>query len=542
MRVTGRIIVAISALASVQAHANDKTDFATCDGRVHPGKQDDGMRGLAGVSRWEFSANAQNETIAACTRALSSPRLLSTQSLRRAHLLRARAAARLRAGDTRDGIADLDLAEAAAASLATNTFYQRSMGTSLTLLRAIALAQSGDTAGAVPLANAAIAARPYSLQVQQAAATVLQTGRASGGVSSSPWSSAARLDPESAVTALLHEAEIGNFPAVVAMSQALATEWPTEKLSPTAFAVRTRAAAQLAMILLPKLHAAYARAATGDAEGARRDLTDVRTHITALRPEATAANVDAVGGPTYSQLDKFVDLHAHQIEARIAVTEKRPADALAALIATPMPRNAASAELLTALKAALPADKAALIPDATPFMADAAKERLSELAGAIPNALIAPETPRSVIDYSRARPDILRALVAGAFSMGTSLLGGIGRTDGFRSTNNPDGTIKVEFIGNTPSPALVQEMTLLRAAEITRAAGKPSFVIVKRADYSRRMATTQYGMEISSVPTGFKSELTIRCLETGQESARALDAVGIIDALGPIYYEAGKTV
>ena len=122
--------------------------------------------------------------------------------------------------------------------------------------------------------------------------------------------------------------------------------------------------------------------------------------------------------------------------------------------------------------------------------------------------------------------------------MGTTLLGGIQRTDGFRSTPNTDGTVKVEFIGNTPSAPLVQEMTLLRAAELTRAAGKPAFVIVDRTDYTRTLNTTRYGMTISSVPTGFKTEMVVRFVDAGIQSERALDATHVIDALGPYYYQA----
>ena len=89
-----------------------------------------------------------------------------------------------------------------------------------------------------------------------------------------------------------------------------------------------------------------------------------------------------------------------------------------------------------------------------------------------------------------------------------------------------------------PSAALVEEMTLLRAAEVMRAAGKTNFVIVERKDYSRRLVSSQYGVETSSVPTGFKTELVIRPIDAAADATGALDAVAIIDALGPLYYEA----
>jgi hypothetical protein len=80
-------------------------------------------------------------------------------------------------------------------------------------------------------------------------------------------------------------------------------------------------------------------------------------------------------------------------------------------------------------------------------------------------------------------------------------------------------------------------MTLLRAAEIARAAGKAAFIIVNRHDFSRMLTTTQYGQEISRIPTGFKTELTIRLIDAPSAAEHALDAVKIIDALGPLYYE-----
>ena len=48
---------------------------------------------------------------------------------------------------------------------------------------------------------------------------------------------------------------------------------------------------------------------------------------------------------------------------------------------------------------------------------------------------------------------------------------------------------------------------------------------------------TQYGMEISRLPTGYKTELEVRFLEAGDQSPFAIDTVNVITALGPLYYE-----
>lgn len=532
----GAFLLALGVVVAVPAQASDKKDFEACDGRVHPAKQSDGMRGEAPQGMFP-TTTSPNVTIAACTRALASPRLLPGQSLRRAHLLRARAAAELKSGDTAKALADLDLAEAATPNLVADPFYNRSMAVSLKLLRAIALAHSGDLDGAMPLARAASEARPYSLQVQQAAAAILQAGRPVGTASPSPWTPMARLAPKLANTAVMREAEIGNFAAVRAMRPAVQIEWPTTPLQPLALLAQGGDSTDLLSNVVVSLHLAYADAAAGDSARARSGLEEVRAKISASRPvpNEKASGLE-FGANLWSALDRYIEVRGRQIDARIAVAEARPADAIAALVAAPMPRDAATIELLTALKTAAAANQT-MVPDVTPFSSELAATRKKELLAAIPSALLAPETPRAVVDYERARPNILGALVGGALSLGTSLLGGIDRTDGFRTTDKPDGTIQVEFIGNTPSATLVQEMTLLRAAEVARSKGKPGFVIVERQDFARRLNTMRYGATISSVAQGFKTELTIRCVDAGVEPERALDAVAIIDSLGPLYYE-----
>lgn len=538
----GGALFALGALAAMPAWASDKADFEACDGRTHPGKQDDGMRGEASQMFFGGRIDIPVQVVSACTRALASPRLLPGQSLRRAHLLRARAAAYLRGGDAAKALADLDQAEAAVAGLAGNRFHQRSMGVSFLLLRALARAQSGDLTGAIPLAQAASAARPYSLQVQEVTAAILQAARPIGTASPSPWLAAGRLSPNSAAMALMKDADVGNFAGVLAIQPRVRIEWPGAAVTtPTGLMGFGGGEAPIVSNMIVSLHVAYARAATGDPAGARRDLAAVRAHIAAARPAPGAGILLEFQGATWNALDRYLDARAHQIDARIAVAEGRPTEAIGALVATPLPQDAITLDLLTALKAATPPKDAGLVPDIAPFVKGLAATRTKGLSDMVPRTLLAPETPRSVVDYERARPNILGALVGGALSMGTSLLGGINRTDGFRTTENPDGTTKVEFIGNTPSAALVQEMTLLRAAEVARAAGKPGFVIVERKDFSRRMRTTRGGMEISNVATGFKTELTIRCVDAGAEPDRALDAVAIIDSLGPLYYEEKKT-
>ncbi|HEY0027165.1 MAG TPA: hypothetical protein VGC35_04790 [Allosphingosinicella sp.] len=524
------------------ALASDKQDFAACDGRAHPGKQSDGMRGEPSRPSYTLAlpGRSLSGNISACDRALASPRLLPGQTLRRAHLLRARAAAHLQSGDAAKALADLDLAEAAAGAGARgDRFHKRSMGVSLDLLRAMAHAYEGDGARSAALARAAMAERPYSSQVQQLGTEILHvSGPQNGAGARVDWTPAMRLDPAAAALALLLEGQAGNFKEVLALRPSVTLDWPEK--APPAFMLLGGGSEgmKLMQALLVSYQTAYAHAATGGTAQAKAELDEIRSRIRALQPAETPGKVAA--GPAAPNLavllEQGLSAKTKQVEARIAVAEGRYGDAIATLVGASLPKDAATVELLQALKSQAPAKDAALVPEASGFVGDGLAERRQVLARLSGRALITPETPRAVVDYEKSRPNILGAVVGGAFSLGTSLLGGIDRLDGFRSTANADGTTKVAFVGNTPSALLVQEMTLLRAAEVTRAAGKPAFVIVERNDYARSMRTTQGGVEISNVPTGFKSEMNIRFLDAVGQSPRALDALAVIDSLGPLYY------
>lgn len=531
-------LLAMGMLMAVPAEASDKQSFPNCDGRMQPGRQGDGMRGEAGNGPFAPRITFPFNVVSACTQALASPRLLPTQTLRRVHLLRARAEAYLRADNPTKALADLDLAEATAEGLAEDRFYQRSMGASLKLLRALVLARSGNLTDAVPLARAAMEARPYSSQVQYIGAAILQVARSIGEKTPSPWTQVIGLNPGMGIVAISREAEVGNFAGVLALAPAVSINWPVSPIRQRpAHYPQTMGNEQLFMAVVSGLHIAYARAAAGDVAGARRDVADVRAKVAEARTpifpvdEKPPLNLSS----TDTAINRYVDIRTRMIEARILVAERRYDDAISAIVGASIPRDAAMLELFAALSAIVPAKKTVTLPDMAPLREEISQKQAENLNDISSLAMIAPETPRAVIDYEKARPNILGALIGGAVSFGTSLLGGISRTDGFQSVENADGTTKVEFIGNTPSEALVQEMTLLRAAEIARAAGKPAFVIVDRQDFTRRLVSTQYGTEISSSPAGYKTALTIRFADAG--APRALNATTIIDALGPYYYE-----
>lgn len=94
--ISGAILLGLASAA--QAGVSD--DFAACDGRMKPKGSDDGMRGEAAIKPWQSwgTGKGPQAVIAACDRMLVHPNLKPAQVVRRAHMLRARAAAKLERG------------------------------------------------------------------------------------------------------------------------------------------------------------------------------------------------------------------------------------------------------------------------------------------------------------------------------------------------------------------------------------------------------------------------------------------------------------
>ena len=84
----GLALAMAMAVAPPPASASESQDFQGCDGRMKPGRRDDGMRDETSNSGFGFLGVTDAKIQS--TRALASTLLLPTQKLRRAHLLRAR--------------------------------------------------------------------------------------------------------------------------------------------------------------------------------------------------------------------------------------------------------------------------------------------------------------------------------------------------------------------------------------------------------------------------------------------------------------------
>ncbi|KTE01094.1 hypothetical protein ATE68_18985 [Sphingopyxis sp. H038] len=536
-------LVALALGITVSAHAGVSEDFSECDGLKKPKSSDDGMRGEATFPSYRFSGrDAPSQTLAACDRVLESGKLLPEQTLRRAHVMRARAAAKLELGDAAGALADIDAAQEAGKAYAGDFFYDRSMGVSLDLLRALALNETGERKAALALAEAAAAKRTYALEVQRVAG-MLRAANGDKPADPTIWQGLARIDPATRGIFSQLASQSGDLAELAASAGTPSVAMPE---APSLKAIMTNGG-NIAPLLSEwsapvrgAMTKAYALAAHGQPAAARAWVEATRAALDAARPAGNSQGEAGKQAPKdivtllveMARAEHFKPL-ADLVDARIAIAEGRLADAAAALQGKQLRATPVTEEFHAAYAAARSAS-ALSAPDLPP-LGPAAKRGPARLSGMADDLLIRPESQRKLIDYEKSRPNILGALVGAAFSMGTTLLGGIDRTAGFRSTPNDDGSIKVEYTGNTTSGPVVQEMTLLRAAELAREAGKSHFHVVGRNDYQRYLTQTMNGVPMNRTLTGYKTELTIRLL--GEGEADALDAVAVIDALGPVYYE-----
>jgi hypothetical protein len=552
----GSALLALACTAATPAHAGNKQMFADCDGLAKPGKSEDGLAG-GSVDVDRLVDRQTDAMIAACTAALQSPDLLPTQALRRAHLMRARASAYLRAGDSVNALADLDSAQAATAAFANDALYQRSMGLSLDLMRALAHQSAGNRADAAALVRSASLKRPYALEVQRVAAHILIDGDADAATLDTIWSGLTRLEPSAPLLELLGRASIGDYRSVIALKTRLSPT-PAQDAPLASSTDRLGRMMALRSDFALALAVAYARAATGDAAAARHDLAAIRTRFAALSdapppaPPLAPATTNTKPKPDplaniqvaiMSELAQRMKIEGERIELRTMVTEGQAPQALARLqpIAQDLPGDAATVELVQSLRDRLSPAEADKLPPVILPLAILDLARRQQLNQMLSLAMLTPQTAGSIAGYRKSRPNILGALVGGALSMGTSLLQGVNRTDGFRVTPNADGTVSVDITIPTLSQADVKEMALLQAAQVTRQAGKTAFVIVRRQDFIRQLTTTQYGMTLSSVPTGYKTTMTIRFAEPDAKEDRLFNAGAVIDALAPVFDGEGGT-
>jgi hypothetical protein len=505
--------------------------YRGCDGYGAASREGDGMTSYATVlfifspPNWGNTAQSAAELgtqgIGDCDAALSE--LSEHHWMRKVSLLRARAMHRLETGDATGALADLDLATAAAATH-DDPLYARSLGLGVKLTRAYALRLKGDQAGADALAAEALQARPYSRQVS--VDVLLAVGLAGNtDVRRTALHSLVRLAPgtaelvfEQSFDAMMFDDAVALYPAMLAApSQHGAQEG------------RSAVARRAGMY-------AYALAALGRNDEARAALAAARQ--TSTMPSMTAAPNAPDGADTAQGLkapsqgteaeDPALKAWRMAVEWRIQVSQGHTAEVLNVLHTMHLPRSAMSVDLVTALAAVVPPKVKATLPalDSLRPDTDAQPDVAARMLTTFFKTLPGPETSHNLPSLSEK---------------------------GFLDTNGASVTqagavTTITFRAGGGTLSAIEEMALLKAAELARDAGKKGIVVMNRDDTRYTLTTTYYGTPLRTDPNGFSSVLNVEFVDPAAPSDadkampwRVIDADDVYTQLEPIYRPGRKS-
>lgn len=538
--------------------AASPTYFKACDGYGSPSADGDGMTkpatALFGLIATLGSAgNTRRATpvlgaqgIAACDQALGDPRLLDRFWLRKASLLRARAIHDLAAGQTAAALADLDKAEAAALDPA-DPYYRRSLALGNQLVRAYALQRNGEADKAREIVAAVLRDRPFDRHIGLAAVAI--TGDEEAVLNGSPllWH-IARLAPKFIDRIFLNAFNHGDFPQAIALYPHLVPPLAVVDIGMRSNETRFQESRNDALTLVyraeRRARLAYALAATGRKDAARHEIEAAASALAAGTPaaipppeadaresrkdrEACARNALLVLASARAR--QAVEAWRGLVEARITLGEGRPLDADRASLA--LLRNGAALDFYQAVKRVSPNR-----PDVDAAIAQAGSKPVHEpmdekvaiklLFASLPHT----EIQKRVASYKKANSELMGYLWGGV--------------SGFKIIPDPDGaSTKIQFVGEESSASVVEEMALLRAADLAREAGKEGIVVKGRSDYERTNNTLYYGSIVRSDPNGYSTVLEVEYVDSIASSAkykavpwRVLNAQDIIDRLGPVYF------
>jgi tetratricopeptide (TPR) repeat protein len=544
-----RVPFAVILLLASPVMARESPEWTYCDFGIDP------KAGLFGTNRWlengkqtgiadnlyrnpglnfVYLPKPQMEPEAACAAALASPDLEAKDWARRVSLYEARAAHRIAAGQFEAALGDLDAARAAFPPNLDAAERARSLDIGLMFLRALALNGLGKSAEAVSLVTEAAAARPWSGQVQDYAASLLRSIPGGSAALAPIAERQFRLDATMRENRARSRQAAGDFAGAVADWQLVkpaVTEATTVYVPlPGVRIVNAPGWAVSAIDPARVGTAALAAAFAGDAATARRWLQEARA-AAAAAPEPVSKTM--AGAPTLQlpTVDKAKqdESFAHWtglVEAAIAWQQGRKAEARTAVeqIGT-IGDEAAEQQALSLIMGtppAAPSPKGRI--DARRLFA-----RLPSYEGGDMVPVANSESPGSSFLFG-ARPATKKP-------NRNSYSGSAGffKAAGFKSKpmKNGPGTT-VTFTGDASSIFSVEEMTLLRAAELAREAGKPQLLILDKRDFARSSQFTVNGSPAGgATPAGFMTELDVVFTDTQDE--RAIPVADIIAGLGPVY-------
>jgi tetratricopeptide (TPR) repeat protein len=519
------------------AEAKAPSIWVQCDGYPKPAASGVKLlRGLAAVGTLGLSGLPETfnpegrETgeagVTACQSALAELGG-SDNWLRRVTLQQGLAIHELEAKKPAEALAAVDAAVAAAGENSANLYFKRSTGVSLDILRGIALLQLGRSDEGLASVRRAAEARPWSARVKIVALSMLGIDPIVEPIEFTLAEELSRLDPSSVAVPANIYLRGGRY----------ADAWRLYKAHRTAGAEGSDAdqpgdqpfkipVIKVKSDFSDDLLAAFAAARAGDRKAADQILEQAiseakesGTNLAKFRSETSPEQIETHQRSFLGNIERWRGM----VDAAGLLAAGDAAGAQAKLMdGKEWPASPLLADLAADIRAKLPAGERKGLVAIDPAelrakMGDNRKERLTRLVGLdLFDILPQPETESRLNGFSK--------------QIGFGLKG-----TGFKSKMLPNGLTRIEFSGTVSSPLAVEEMTMLRAAQLAADAGHKGFKVEKRSDFSRYQQMTRYGIpEGPKTLVGFMTRIEVRFADDLSDPA-VVNASALSAALSPIY-------
>lgn len=482
--------------------------------------------------------------IADCDAALAD--LNAKHWLRKVSLLRARAMHRLETKDAAGAMADLDLAQQAGTS--GDVFYARSLGVGIDFLRAYALRVGGDQAKAEALAMRTMEAHPFSRQMMGSALLAMGNSVSDAG-SDKAHKYLARLMPTGIDDLYLTALSQFRYQDAIALYSQLVPYREIGRVNITSGQQRERdlrdfKTAEVFWAVRSGAYA-FALAALGRTGEAKATLQSARDRVAAntappppsdpskkdyVKTEALRGEVAEIHARTQTECTAILAAWQALVDLRVMVSESKGPDALALTRQHPLPKGWPSIDIMDGIEKQLPKAQKPKTPLAQPFrdaMDQARAKRREPTPESLYRSLPDAETVARVPPYAPVSKSFFDS-----------------DPNGIRVKTDGDVTT-VAVRGDKGTGAMIEEIALLKSADLARAAGKKGFVVIARSDTAFQIDTVSYGRTIATAPNGYETSLDVvfvdpQALPPKLQAApwRVIDADAVYDALAPVYIRA----
>ena len=556
--------LALFAAAGPATAQNGMSTFSNCDGYGMPASGGDGMTEYANVwgifnlpgygTTARTTANYGDAALGQCDAALSDAKLKPEFWMRRVNLLRARALHNLERGDPAAALIDLDRA-AAAVQVPGDPFYSRSLGLSLDLTRAYALRQQGNAEDSARIAMAAWSKRPYTRSLAVGGLFVIGEG------SQRPEAEAmrqavSRFQPSANTRIYVDLIEQRRWNEAIGLYPQIRPPLSQKRVNGYGGAYDLRYADSykdgMFRITYAGTHA-YALAATGRYADARAALEHARVTLNWAVETPQAPQPRKPGGKVpkdrlaeherevarRQRLErdgrKLLEVWTTFVEQRILVGEGKIEEVFLSLGRQAVPQDELGVEFIDALLAKLPPAETAAIDGLK-----ALRARIDQPPSA--ERTTPEDSIKALFDYL---PDPETSARLPRYKKSAVLFGSV---DGFTVTPRDRPmigeaeTVSIRFRGVAAPAVVVEEMAILKAADLAREKGVTGFVILDRDDVSHSVTSTYYGVPLRTDPNGYETTLTVALVDLAKPAApfdgatwRIIDANAVYDALSPIY-------